>query len=84
MLMVWLIVFPSIFLAGFFFPIEAMPQFLQWISYAIPLRYMLVIIRGIVLKGVGLNVLLSQLIALLVFGVTILIFATTRFRKQLE
>ncbi len=84
MLMVWLMLLPSIFLAGFFFPIEAMPGFLQAISYLIPLRYMLVIIRGIILKGVGLEVLAGQVVALLVFGVVIMVFAATRFRKRLE
>jgi ABC-2 type transport system permease protein len=84
MLTVWLMLLPSIFLAGFFFPLEAMPKFLQAISYLIPLRYMLIIIRGIILKGVGLNVLADQVGALLLFGAIILIFAATRFRKRLE
>ena len=84
MLTVWLMLLPSIFLAGFFFPIEAMPGFLQAISYLIPLRYMLVIIRAIILKGVGLQILLQEVIALTVFGVVIMLLAATRFRKQLE
>ena len=53
MLTVWMTLLPSIFLSGFFFPLEAMPKVLQWISYAIPLRYYLVIIRSLLLKGVG-------------------------------
>ena len=84
MLTVWLMLLPSIFLAGFFFPIEAMPGFLQAISYLIPLRYMLVIARGIILKGVGLEVLIEQVVALVIFGVVIMTFAATRFRKRLE
>jgi len=84
MLTVWLMLLPSIFLAGFFFPIEAMPPFLQAISYVIPLRYMLIIIRGIILKGVGLKVLTEQVVALVIFGVVIMVFAATRFRKRLE
>lgn len=84
MLMVWLMMLPSIFLSGFFFPLEAMPGFLQAISYVIPLRYMLVIIRGIILKGVGLRVLLPEVTALVIFGVAIMLLAATRFRKQLE
>ena len=84
MLSVWLILLPSIFLAGFFFPAEAMPAALQWISYMVPLRYMIVIMRGIIVKGVGLEVLAGQVGALLVFGVVIMVFAATRFRKRLE
>jgi ABC-2 type transport system permease protein len=84
MLLVWLTLLPSIFLAGFFFPIEAMPPALQGISYLIPLRYMLVIMRGIILKGVGLNLLVPHVIPLLIFGVFIMGAAAMRFRKRLE
>ncbi len=84
MLLVFLTMLPSIFLAGFFFPIEAMPVFLQWLSYLVPLRYMLVIIRGIIVKGVGMAVLADQVVAMLVFGVLIMVVAATRFHKRLE
>ncbi|MBC7242096.1 MAG: ABC transporter permease [Anaerolineae bacterium] len=84
MLLVWLTLLPSIFLAGFFFPIEAMPPALQALSYLIPLRYMLVIMRGIILKGVGLNLLIPHVIPLLIFGVCIMGAAAMRFRKRLE
>lgn len=83
MLLVWLVLFPSIFLSGFFFPIEAMPKALQVVSYVIPLRYMLVIIRGIILKGVRLPMLAEQVAALTVFGVGIMTVAAARFRKRL-
>jgi len=84
MLLVFLTMLPSIFLAGFFFPIEAMPTFLQAVSYLVPLRYMLVIIRGIILKGVGIRMLADQVGAMLAFGVIIMAIAATRFRKRLE
>jgi len=84
MLLAFLTMFPSIFLGGFFFPIEAMPDWLQVITYVIPLRYMLVIIRGIILKGVGLQILYQEVIALVIFGVAIMLLAATRFRKRLE
>jgi len=84
MLLAFLTMFPSIFLGGFFFPIEAMPSWLQAVTYVIPLRYMLVIVRGIILKGVGLEVLTGQVVALIAFGVVIMGFAATRFRKRLE
>ncbi len=79
-----LINLPGIFLSGFFFPIEAMPPFLQFLSYFVPLRYMLIILRGIVLKGVGLDAILSPVVALAIFGFAILIGASLRFRKSLE
>jgi ABC-2 type transport system permease protein len=84
MLLTFLTLFPSIFLAGFFFPIEAMPEWLQVITYIVPLRYMLVILRGIIVKGVGLEILRQQVLALVIFGVAIMFLATTRFRKKLE
>jgi ABC-2 type transport system permease protein len=74
---------PFIFLSGFFFPLEAMPKVLQWISYAIPLRYLLVITRGIILKGVGLNILWDQAVALALFAIVMLALAALRFRKRL-
>jgi ABC-2 type transport system permease protein len=75
---------PSIFLSGFFFPIEAMPKFLQYVSAIVPLRYFLVIIRSLLLKGVGVEALLNQIIALLVFAVVIMGAAALRFRKRLD
>ena len=84
MLLVFLTMFPTIFLAGFFFPIEAMPGWLQALTYIVPLRYMLVIIRGIILKGVGLQILRQEVIALIIFGIAITLLAATRFRKKLE
>jgi ABC-2 type transport system permease protein len=84
MLLAFLTMFPSIFLGGFFFPIEAMPGWLRVITYVIPLRYMLVVIRGIILKGVGLQILRQEVLALIIFGVVIMLLAAARFRKKLE
>jgi ABC-2 type transport system permease protein len=84
MLLAFLTMFPSVFLAGFFFPIEAMPGWLQAVTYVIPLRYMLVVIRGIILKGVGLRILRQEVVALSIFGVAIMLLAAARFRKRLE
>ena len=75
---------PSIFLSGFFFPLAAMPRVLQWLSYAIPLRYLLTIVRGIILKGVGAEALGSEILALTVFAVVIMGGAALRFRKRLD
>ena len=70
--------------SGFIFPIPNMPEFFQWLSLANPLRYMLVIIRGVFLKGVGLDVLWSQYLALLALGVAVMTFAVSRIRKTLS
>ncbi|HJQ13430.1 MAG TPA: ABC transporter permease [Anaerolineales bacterium] len=75
---------PSIFLSGFFFPIEAMPKFLQYVSAIVPLRYYLVIIRALLLKGVGLSALQNEVIALMIFAVVIMGIAALRFRKRLD
>lgn len=84
MLTVWMLMLPSIFLAGFFFPLEAMPKVLQWISYVFPLRYYLVIIRSLMLKGVGISAIQLDLIALAIFGIAIMTLAALRFRKRLD
>jgi ABC-2 type transport system permease protein len=75
---------PSIFLSGFLFPLDAMPKALQIVSYAIPLRYYLVIIRGLMLKGVGPDAIVNEILALAVFGVLIMSIAALRFKKRLD
>lgn len=84
MLTVMMFNLPMIFLSGFFFPVQAMPQFLQLVSYAIPLRYYLVVIRALMLKGVGIVAIQSELIALTIFGIVIMGAAALRFRKRLD
>lgn len=76
--------FPFIFLSGFTFPIENMPWIIQQVTYLIPLRYFLEIIRGIILKGAGLDILWQQVLALVTFGVTILTISIIRFRKVMK
>jgi ABC-2 type transport system permease protein len=75
---------PSIFVSGFFFPLDAMPTFLQIVSYAIPLRYFLIIIRSLLLKGVGIGPIQNEVIALALFGLIIMGLAAMRFRKRLD
>ncbi len=75
---------PSIFLSGFFFPIEAMPKVLQWLSYLFPLRYYLVIIRSLLIKGVNFIALRDEIVALIIFAVVIMVLAALRFRKRLD
>jgi ABC-2 type transport system permease protein len=84
MLLTWFIMLPSIFLSGFMFPIAAMPRVLQYLSYVVPLTYFLVIVRGIILKGIGLEFLTEQVMAMAIFGAVMLMLAAVRFRKRLE
>jgi len=84
MLTVMMTLLPSIFLSGFFFPLEAMPKVMQWLSYLMPLRYYLVIIRSLLLKGVGADLLKGDILALSIFGTVIMVAAALRFRKRLD
>jgi len=75
---------PFIFFSGFAFPIENMPKIVQYLTYLIPLRYYITIIRGIFLKGVGIAELWHQAAVLLAFGVVILSLSVLRFRKRIS
>ena len=75
---------PSIFLSGFIYPVAAMPRVLQFVSLAIPLRYYLIVVRGIVLKGVGMPALWPEVIALSIFAAVVITSAATRFKKRLD
>jgi ABC-2 type transport system permease protein len=74
---------PMLYLSGFIFPIENMPAAIQPITYLIPLRYFIIIVRGIFLKGVGVAVLWPQILALLAWGLIIVGLAVARSRKTL-
>jgi ABC-2 type transport system permease protein len=73
---------PMIYLSGFIFPIENMPAIIQKATYLIPLRYYLVIVRGIFLKGIGLDLLWPQAVALAAWGTGMLALAVLRSRKR--
>jgi ABC-2 type transport system permease protein len=75
---------PAMLLSGFAFPIANMPESIQVLTYVNPLRYFLVIIRGIFLKGNGLEVLWPQMLALFLLGITVFTASTLRFHKRLE
>jgi ABC-2 type transport system permease protein len=84
MLVVWMTMLPALFLSGFFFPLEAMPKVLQWVSYLFPLRYYLVIIRTLMLKDIGAAALQTNIFALAFFGLALMTIASLRFRKRLD
>jgi ABC-2 type transport system permease protein len=76
--------FPAMLFSGFIFPIANMPPVIQWLSLVDPLRYILVIIRGVFLKGIGFRVLWLQMAALLAIGLVVLTFAVKRFHKTIS
>ncbi len=76
-------ILPSMILSGFIFPIKNMPWFLQYISYAVPARYYLRLIRGLFLKGVGMEVLWPDMLAMVIFAFVVMAAATSRFRRSL-
>ncbi|NPV82661.1 MAG: ABC transporter permease [Candidatus Aminicenantes bacterium] len=75
---------PMMMLSGFVFPIENMPKFFQWLTYIIPLRYYLVVLRGIFLKGVNLSALYDEALWLLGLAVAINLLSVSRFRRRLD
>jgi ABC-2 type transport system permease protein len=81
---VYMMLLPAIFLSGFLFPISNMPIWLQMISYAIPMRYFLNVIRVLMLKGVALESIRSDVIALAIFGIALMSMAAVRIRKRLD
>lgn len=83
MMTTFLFFFPAMLLSGFIYPIANMPVPVQWITVVNPLRHVLVIIRGIFLKGIGAEVLWPQMLALFVIGLVVLGIAVSRFRKTM-
>ena len=75
--------FPAMLLSGFAFPIANMPETVQWLTYLNPLRYFLVIVRSLFLKGVGIDVLWPQMAALAAMGTAVLWLMSKRFKKTM-
>ncbi len=83
MLSAFVFMLPQIYLSGFIFPIQNMPAAFQAITYLVPLRHYVTILRGVFLKGVGVSVLWPQFLALALLAVAILLAARLRFRRRL-
>ncbi len=81
MLAAFVFMLPQIYLSGFVFPIETMPKLFRLVTYAVPLRYFMAILRGIFLRGVGLEVLWPQVLGLVVLDAAILLAARWRWRS---
>ena len=81
---IFFVMMPMMYISGFVFPIENMPAPLQYLSLGIPMRYYLIIIRSIILKGVGISTLWPQAVMLVLMGSAILVASALRFRKKLD
>ncbi|MGA7471518.1 MAG: ABC transporter permease [Candidatus Sulfotelmatobacter sp.] len=77
-------IMPAITFSGFGFPISTMPQWLQYLTYLSPLRYFLIVLRGTYLKGVGMEILWPQMLAMTALGISLLTIAVLRFHKALD
>jgi ABC-2 type transport system permease protein len=84
MMTAFFFVLPFFMLSGFVFPIANMPEIVQWLTYLNPLRFFLVIIRDIFLKGVGMDIMWPQYLALTVLGTIVFTGAILRFKKRLD
>jgi ABC-2 type transport system permease protein len=77
-------IMPAITFSGFGFPISTMPHWLQYLTYLSPLRYFLIVLRGTYLKGVGMEILWPQMLAMAALGISLLTIAVLRFHKALD
>jgi ABC-2 type transport system permease protein len=83
-LMTMPIMLPAMMLSGVFFPISSLPAFLQFFSNLLPLTYLIYILRSILVKGVGLEYIIPQVVALTIFAIVLLGLAAMRFQKTLD
>ena len=81
---VFLYYLPTVLLSGFAYPISNMPKIIQWLTFINPMRYFMVVIRSIFLKGVGMEVLWPQLLPLLIIGIVVITLSSLRFHKGLS
>lgn len=77
-------ILPAVLLSGFMFPREAMPPLLYYLGYLLPITYFLKIVRGIFLKGIGMEYLWFEVALLAVFGLAIFTLSAWRFQKKLD
>ncbi|HBC74990.1 MAG TPA: ABC transporter permease [Candidatus Wallbacteria bacterium] len=84
MLVTTFFMLPAFTLSGFVFPIVNMPEIVQYLTFLIPLRYFLIIVRGVFLKGVGMEVLFPQYAAMTIISLAILAFSVMKFRRTID
>ncbi len=81
---IFALMMPMIYLSGFAFPIENMPKFFQYLTYLIPLKYFIIIIRGVILKGLGFTALWVEVLVLFLMGISLLFLSANRFSKKVD
>ncbi len=79
-----IVLLPSILISGFLFPRESLPAALQYVGLALPLTYFVIVVRGIIIKGVGIAFLWRQIVPLVVLGIAVFTLAITRFQKKID
>jgi len=79
-----LVLLPSILISGFIFPRESLPYALQWLGGLLPLTYFVIVIRGILIKGVGIEYLWHQILPMMGLGVLVFALAIRRFQKRID
>lgn len=82
MIITFLIILTMNILSGIIFPIANMPQAIQYLTYLMPIRYFAIIVRGILLRGIGIEILWPQALALILLGILTLALSITRLRKD--
>src|SRR5262249_27109081 len=82
--MAQLVLLPSILISGFIFPRESLPQALQWLGSLLPLTYFVIVLRGILIKGVGIEYLWRQILPMTGLGILVFIVAIRRFQKRID
>jgi ABC-2 type transport system permease protein len=80
----YMVFMPALLLSGFMFPVSSMPRIFQEITILNPVRHYIEIVRAIFLKGIGIEVLWPQFLALVILGVALLGLATLRFRREVS
>ena len=84
MFLTWFVAIFALLTSGFFTPIANMPMAIQYLTYLNPLRYFMVIVRGIMMKGASIDVLYPQVIAMVILGTLVFTFALLRFSKRVK
>ena len=84
MFFTWFFTIYAILMSGFFIPIENMPPLVRWLTYLNPVRYFMTIVRGIMMKGAGLESLRTEVLALVIFGVSMFSLSWVRFHKRVR
>ncbi len=82
--MAQLVLLPSILLSGFLFPRESLPAALQYAGLALPLTHFVIVVRGIIIKGVGIALLWREILILVGLGIVVFSLAITRFQKKID